>query len=131
MKSQSLLACLFWLLLCDCFLVGEGTQAGKDMWLRPGCHKVGNTRKISIPDCVEFNITTNACRGFCESYAVPSIQMALTGSFRPPKPVVSVGQCCNMMKSEEIQRRVLCLGGMRTLTFKSALSCSCYHCKKD
>ncbi|XP_037958102.1 thyrostimulin alpha-2 subunit [Teleopsis dalmanni] len=104
----------------------------KDAWQKPGCHKVGNTRKISIPDCVEFRITTNACRGFCESYAVPSIPWgAVGGVFKPPKPVVSVGQCCNMMESEEIQKRVLCMGGMRNFTFKSAVSCSCYHCKKD
>ncbi|BFF93990.1 thyrostimulin alpha-2 subunit [Drosophila madeirensis] len=123
-----LLCCSFW------FLPGECSLAGKDVWLRPGCHKVGNTRKISIPDCVEFTITTNACRGFCESYSVPSIPWAgasLTGLFKPPKPVVSVGQCCNMMKSEEIQRRVLCIEGIRNVTFKSAVSCSCYHCKKD
>ncbi|TMW50918.1 hypothetical protein DOY81_003991 [Sarcophaga bullata] len=104
----------------------------KETWLRPGCHKVGNTRKISIPDCVEFHITTNACRGFCESYAVPSMPWgAVGGLFKPPKPVVSVGQCCNMMESEEIQKRVLCMGGMRNFTFQSAVSCSCYHCKKD
>ncbi|KAI8036397.1 thyrostimulin alpha-2 subunit isoform X1 [Drosophila gunungcola] len=116
------------------FVLGETSSVGKDAWLRPGCHKVGNTRKISIPDCVEFTITTNACRGFCESYSVPSVPW--TGSslavlFKPPKPVVSVGQCCNMMKSEEIQRRVLCIEGIRNFTFKSAVSCSCYHCKKD
>lgn len=75
----------------------------KETWLRPGCHKVGNTRKISIPDCVEFLITTNACRGFCESYSVPSMPWGNAGgSFRPPKPVVSVGQCCNMMESREV-----------------------------
>lgn len=75
----------------------------KETWLRPGCHKVGNTRKISIPDCVEFHITTNACRGFCESYAVPSMPWGTMGGlFKPPKPVVSVGQCCNMMESEEV-----------------------------
>ncbi|XP_017469436.1 PREDICTED: uncharacterized protein LOC108361349 [Rhagoletis zephyria] len=105
----------------------------RESWLKPGCHKVGNTRKISIPDCVEFRITTNACRGFCESYAVPSIPWGLAGPgvFRPVKPVVSVGQCCNIMESEEVQKRVLCMGGMRNITFKSAVSCACYHCKKD
>ncbi|XP_032583551.1 thyrostimulin alpha-2 subunit-like isoform X2 [Drosophila sechellia] len=106
MRSSQLLVlvcCIPWLLLCD------SNSMGKDAWLRPGCHIVGNTRKITIPDCVEFNITTNACRGF----------------------LVSVGQCCNMMKSEEIQRRVLCIEGIQNVTFNSALSCSCYHCKKD
>nr|AAX38184.1 glycoprotein hormone alpha 2 [Drosophila melanogaster] len=121
-----LICCIPW--LCD------SNSMGKDAWLRPGCHKVGNTRKITIPDCVEFTITTNACRGFCESFSVPSIPMmgsSLSVLFKPPKPVVSVGQCCNMMKSEEIQRRVLCIEGIRNVTFNSALSCSCYHCKKD
>ncbi|XP_070133387.1 thyrostimulin alpha-2 subunit isoform X1 [Drosophila bipectinata] len=129
MRSTELLV-----LVSAMFLLADGSMVNKDVWLRPGCHKVGNTRKISIPDCVEFNITTNACRGFCESYSVPSIPLAgvsLAGLFKPPKPVVSVGQCCNMMKSEEIQRRVLCIEGIRSVTFKSAVSCSCYHCKKD
>lgn len=99
MRSLVSLALVLWLLCC----YGECSQVvGKDSWLRPGCHKVGNTRKISIPDCVEFTITTNACRGFCESYAVPSIPSALNGLLRAPKPVVSVGQCCNMMESEEV-----------------------------
>ncbi|XP_017081996.1 thyrostimulin alpha-2 subunit [Drosophila eugracilis] len=120
--------CCSWLMLC------KSISEGRDAWLRPGCHKVGNTRKISIPDCVEFTITTNACRGFCESYSVPSVSWAgasLAVLSKPPKPVVSVGQCCNIMKSEEIQRRVLCIDGIRSVTFKSAVTCSCYHCKKD
>ncbi|KAH8263706.1 hypothetical protein KR044_012747 [Drosophila immigrans] len=145
---------VLWLVCCS-IITSESSEMGKDAWLRPGCHKVGNTRKISIPNCVEFVITTNACRGFCESYAVPSMPSAITAIsslFRPPKPVVSVGQCCNMMKSEEvtfrpqgvddlfmvlvclslqIQRRVLCIDGFRNVTFRSATTCSCYHCKKD
>ncbi|XP_070068814.1 thyrostimulin alpha-2 subunit isoform X1 [Drosophila takahashii] len=126
----------FLLLLCcsSWFMPGGSSTVGKDAWLRPGCHKVGNTRKISIPDCVEFTITANACRGFCESYSVPSVSWmgaSMAALFKPPRPVVSVGQCCNMMKSEEIQRRVLCIEGIRNVTFKSAVSCSCYHCKKD
>ncbi|XP_055853033.1 thyrostimulin alpha-2 subunit [Episyrphus balteatus] len=96
-------------------------------WQKPGCHRVGNTRKIKIPNCVEFHITTNACRGFCESYAVPSIPWS--NYVKPNKPVVSVGQCCSMMESEDVHQRVLCLGGMKQFTFKSALSCSCYECK--
>lgn len=88
------------LLLLFCIM-----SLAKETWLRPGCHKVGNTRKISIPDCVEFHITTNACRGFCESYAVPSMPWGSVGGlFKPLKPVVSVGQCCNMMESEEVGR---------------------------
>ncbi|XP_037047081.1 thyrostimulin alpha-2 subunit [Bradysia coprophila] len=106
----------------------------KDMhgppWMSPGCHKVGHTRKIEIPDCVEFTINTNACRGFCESYAVPSPPLT-TGLVRAPKPVTSIGQCCNIMESEDVNVRLNCLGGPKNLTFKSATKCSCYHCKKD
>lgn len=71
-------------------------------WHKPGCHKVGNTRKIQIPDCVEFTITTNACRGFCESYSMPAIPHVTTNTMKPAKPVLSIGQCCNMMESEEV-----------------------------
>nr|QHB80544.1 glycoprotein hormone alpha 2 [Carabus violaceus] len=98
----------------------------KDVWEKPGCHKVGHTRKISIPGCVEFHMRTNACRGFCESYAIPSGPKA-----NPEQPVTSVGQCCNIMDTEDVEANVLCVDGMKTLTFKSATSCACYHCKKD
>lgn len=130
MKLLLLTACI--VLLCVSYTVNGQTQvvAGQtSSWLKPGCHKVGNTRKIRIPDCVEFSITTNACRGFCESYAVPSPPWG-PGMLKPTKPVTSIGQCCNIMESEDVNVRVLCLDGMRTLTFKSATNCSCYHCKK-
>lgn len=57
----------------------------------------GHTRKISIPGCVEFHMRTNACRGFCESYAIPSGPKA-----NPEQPVTSVGQCCNIMDTEDV-----------------------------
>lgn len=91
---------------------------------------LGHTRKIEIPDCVQFTINTNACRGFCESYAVPSTPLA-AGTLRPTKPVTSIGQCCNIMESEDVNVRLNCMGGPKNLTFKSATKCSCYHCKKD
>ncbi|XP_023027110.1 glycoprotein hormone alpha 2 [Leptinotarsa decemlineata] len=103
-----------------------GSANAGEAWRAPGCHKVGHTRKISIPNCVEFHMTTNACRGFCESYAVPSLP-----KITPTQPVTSIGQCCNIMETEPVEARVLCVDGMRTLTFKSAVTCSCYHCKKD
>ncbi|XP_047019060.1 thyrostimulin alpha-2 subunit isoform X2 [Helicoverpa zea] len=86
------------------------------------CH----TRNISIPDCVEFKITTNACRGFCESWSLPSIMLGFKRH-----PVTSLGQCCNIMESEDVPVKVLCLDGERNLIFKSAVSCSCYHCQKE
>ena len=60
----------------------------------------GHTRKISIPDCVEFHITTNACRGFCESWAVPSALDTLR--VNPHQAITSVGQCCNIMDTEDV-----------------------------
>ncbi|XP_029343078.1 thyrostimulin alpha-2 subunit [Acyrthosiphon pisum] len=102
---------------------------GSNTWQKPGCHKVGHTRKISIPNCVEFPITTNACRGYCESWAVPS--PADTVMINPHQRITSVGQCCNIMETENVEVNVRCLEGVRKLVFKSALSCSCYHCKKE
>lgn len=116
------------LALCICAIL----VASKESWNRPGCHKVGHTRKISIQDCVEFTITTNACRGFCNSYSVPSPTiLSRAATVRPTKPVTSIGECCNIMETEDVNVSVFCLNGMRNVTFKSAKVCSCYHCKKD
>ncbi|CAH1102636.1 unnamed protein product [Psylliodes chrysocephalus] len=106
------------------FIVDSVTA--NEVWQAPGCHKVGHTRKISIPNCVEFHMTTNACRGYCESWAVPSLPKVT-----PSQPITSIGQCCNIMETENVSARVLCVDGIRTLTFKSAVTCNCYHCKKD
>ncbi|XP_044754588.1 thyrostimulin alpha-2 subunit [Coccinella septempunctata] len=110
--------------ILNAFLINTAMET--DGWRKPGCHKVGHTRKISIPDCVEFKMTTNACRGYCESWAVPTHHKV-----NPAQPITSIGQCCNIMETEPVEARVLCVDGIRTLTFKSATSCSCYHCKKD
>ncbi|XP_015608427.1 thyrostimulin alpha-2 subunit [Cephus cinctus] len=111
------------------FFLSFSSIANSAVWAKPGCHVVGHTRKIRIPNCVEFQMTTNACRGFCESWAVPTTLEALL--VNPNQPITSVAQCCNMMETEDIQVSVLCLGGIKELTFKSAKSCSCFHCKKD
>ncbi|XP_029847619.2 thyrostimulin alpha-2 subunit [Ixodes scapularis] len=104
-------------------------QAGANFWERPGCHKVGHTRRVSIPDCVEFDMTTNACRGFCTSYSIPSPEYTLR--MNPNQGVTSFGQCCNIMDTEDVKVQVRCLDGHKDLTFKSAKSCSCFHCKKN
>ncbi|KAJ8730815.1 hypothetical protein PYW08_002228 [Mythimna loreyi] len=93
---------------------------------KPGCHYSGYTRNISIPDCVEFKITTNACVGYCESWSLPSIMLGFKRH-----PVTSLGQCCNIMESEDVPVKVLCLDGERNLIFKSAVTCACYHCQKE
>lgn len=66
-------------------------------------HVSGHTRKISIPGCVEFRITTNACRGYCESWAVPS--PADTVIINPNQRITSVGQCCNIMDTEDVSSK--------------------------
>ena len=55
---------------------------------------------ISIPECVEFDITTNACRGFCESWSVPSALQTL--QYNPHQQITSIGQCCNIMETEDV-----------------------------
>ncbi|KAL1425538.1 hypothetical protein MTO96_018973 [Rhipicephalus appendiculatus] len=70
-----------------------------NFWERPGCHKVGHTRRVSIPECVEFDITTNACRGFCTSYSIPSPEFTLR--MNRNQRVTSFGQCCNIMDTED------------------------------
>ena len=59
-----------------------------------GCHLVGFTRKVTIPDCIEFPLTTNACRGFCESFAVSS-NFAI-GPHRPDQPVRNLKLICSV-----------------------------------
>lgn len=112
---------------------------------KPGCYKVGklkkkhtkntkitfsckgHTRRVSIRDCVSFEIVTNACRGFCESWAIPSDP----SNSEITQPVTSIGTCCNIMETEPIEVKVLCKDGIRTFVFKSAVNCACYHCKKN
>ncbi|XP_075225973.1 glycoprotein hormone alpha 2 [Lycorma delicatula] len=104
-------------------------QQTMDFWERPGCHKVGHTRKISIPGCREVTVTTNACRGYCLSWSVPSALETVL--MNPHQPITSLGECCNIMDTEDVEVPVPCLDGDRNLVFKSARSCLCYHCKKD
>lgn len=59
----------------------------------------GHTRRVQIPDCVSFEITTNACRGYCVSYSVPSGEE--TTAYNPKQIITSVGQCCNILEYEE------------------------------
>lgn len=38
----------------------------------------GHMREISIAGCVKFNLSTNACRGYCMSYSIPSTEEVLS-----------------------------------------------------
>ncbi|KAI0239222.1 Thyrostimulin alpha-2 subunit [Lamellibrachia satsuma] len=112
------------LLLCVVFFV---TTSGQQAWETPGCHRLGNTRRIYIPGCVAFHVTTNACRGFCTSFAFPSTSSTLHNN--PLHVITSRAECCTIDTTHDVTVSVRCLKGYRKFTFKSAASCSCAACR--
>ncbi|KFM69776.1 hypothetical protein X975_16090, partial [Stegodyphus mimosarum] len=90
-------------------IVASLNTSSANIWEQDGCFKVGHTRTIKIPGCVEFDITTNACRGFCVSYSVPSTEDSLR--INPKQTITSYGQCCNIMETEDVKVKVMCLEG--------------------
>ncbi|XP_067120018.1 thyrostimulin alpha-2 subunit-like [Centruroides vittatus] len=115
-------------ILLTCCIALFGHVIGGNVWDKPGCYRVGHTRNISIPDCVEFQVTTNACRGYCDSYSVPSPEGTI--KVNPNQRLTSYAKCCNIMETEDVNVQVLCLDGLRDLVFKSAIKCSCFQCLK-
>ncbi|BFZ07088.1 hypothetical protein BsWGS_10127 [Bradybaena similaris] len=103
--------------------------ATKQMWEAPGCHLVGHTRTVSILGCVPFEVTTNACRGFCVSYAVPSSSETLNPNHNVI--ITSKAQCCGIVDTHEVNVWVACRNGFQQKTFKSALSCDCSICRRS
>ncbi|KAJ2942649.1 hypothetical protein O0L34_g11188 [Tuta absoluta] len=117
------------MLKCLVFLILVSRVISLESWglySKPGCHLVGKTLNVSIPQCVPFTVKMNACRGYCESWSFPSIMMGFKRH-----PVTSLGQCCNIMESEEVIKTAVCIEGYRKIMFKSPLSCACDHCQKD
>ncbi|PVD25804.1 hypothetical protein C0Q70_13464 [Pomacea canaliculata] len=104
-------------------------SSARHSWERPGCHLVGHTRVVRIPDCVPFRVTTNACRGFCLSYAIPSPME--TTSYNPDYVITSRAECCSIFDTLDVPVQVRCLDGARTVVFKSARSCSCSICRRE
>ncbi|CAG5129701.1 unnamed protein product [Candidula unifasciata] len=99
----------------------------RQRWEAPGCHLVGHTRTVTIADCVPFAVTTNACRGFCVSYAVPSSSQTMI----PNQVITSKAQCCGIVETHEVNVWVACRNGFQQKTFKSALSCACSICRRN
>lgn len=62
----------------------------------------GHTRTVRIPGCVEFDVSTNACRGFCVSYSIPSSEDSLRTN--PYQTITSFGECCNIMETEDVSK---------------------------
>lgn len=60
----------------------------------------GHTRIVQIPGCLQFNVTTNACRGFCESYAIPSSQRTLLANRR--HFLTSRAECCGIEETHDV-----------------------------
>uniref|UniRef100_A0A336MA94 CSON012144 protein n=1 Tax=Culicoides sonorensis TaxID=179676 RepID=A0A336MA94_CULSO len=115
------------------FVAFGNENKNHNKWRRPGCFKVGHRRDIQIVGCTAFTLNSNACRGFCESYAVPAPPL-LSMPNKVMQNITSIGQCCNMMEEEDITVLVSCLSDEgewenRNVTFKSAKKCSCYLCK--
>ena len=64
----------------------------------------GHTRPVHIPDCVVFNVTLNACRGFCESYAIPSPSRTL--KVNDNHIITSRAECCSIRETHDVSRIV-------------------------
>nr|XP_027199808.1 thyrostimulin alpha-2 subunit-like isoform X2 [Dermatophagoides pteronyssinus] len=119
----------FWFGLMMILLVVLMADSGSSsVWEQKGCHIVGHTQRIDIPGCINFELTSNACRGYCLSYAIPSNQETLL--VNDQQMITSVGNCCAMTETEVMSVRVMCRNGPKDIKFKSASKCGCFHCKK-
>ncbi|ESO93503.1 hypothetical protein LOTGIDRAFT_161605 [Lottia gigantea] len=108
----------------------RASRQKRHIWERPGCTKVFHARVVKIPYCVEFRVETNACRGFCESYAHPSLSSTLL--LNPNLRITSRSECCSITSTHDVTVRVWCIGtGWTNKTFKSAVDCGCSICRQD
>ncbi|XP_071080214.1 thyrostimulin alpha-2 subunit-like [Haliotis cracherodii] len=98
-------------------------------WENPGCFKMGHTRTVHIPGCVAFQVPTNACRGFCTSYAIPSPSHTLNTN--PNYLITSRAECCSIVDTHDVKMRVRCMDGFREVVFKSARTCACSICRRS
>ncbi|WAR19486.1 CTHA2-like protein [Mya arenaria] len=107
------------LLICPC--------SATHTWETTGCHRVGHTRQVLIPDCVVFNVTLNACRGYCESFAIPSPSRTLRANSQ--HLITSRAECCSIKETHDVKVLVKCVEGLREVVFKSARTCACSICR--
>lgn len=113
----------------QCDITYGGTSLQRHSWEQPGCHLVGHTRVVKIPNCVPFHVTTNACRGFCVSYAIPSPSHTLT--YNPNYVITSRAECCGIIETQDIPVQVRCVDGVKEIVFKAASSCDCSICRRE
>ncbi|XP_071162321.1 thyrostimulin alpha-2 subunit-like [Mytilus edulis] len=124
--KNNLLTCYRTFLVLNIFI---GSSLSLHRWERAGCHRVGHSRSVQIPGCVEFNVTTTACRGFCLSYAIPSPSRTLLTN--PLHQVTSRAECCSIEATHDVVVAVRCIDGVREVTFKSATTCACNLCRRN
>ena len=60
----------------------------------------GHSRSVKIEGCVEFNVTTTACRGYCLSYAIPSSSRTLRTN--PQHKITSRAECCSIEQTHDV-----------------------------
>ncbi|XP_041351877.1 thyrostimulin alpha-2 subunit-like [Gigantopelta aegis] len=98
-------------------------------WERPGCHRLAHSRRVQIPGCIAFHVKTNACRGYCLSWAYPS--PSNTRDANPNHIITSRAECCSIDETHDVKVRVRCIDGFREIVFKSARSCACSICRRS
>ena len=76
----------------------------------------GYQRNVSIRGCIKFQVTTNACRGYCTSYAFPSPSYVLQAN--PNHMITSRAECCSIEKTHDVS-------GPNTAKYKHKYSCIC------
>ncbi|XP_076443175.1 thyrostimulin alpha-2 subunit-like [Babylonia areolata] len=108
--------------------IDTAASPSSQSWKTPGCHLVGHTRIVKIPGCRTFQVTTNACRGFCLSFAYPTPDYMLL--YHPEYIFTSRASCCNIIDTVDIPVQVHCGGLLREVVFKSARSCGCSICRR-
>nr|AXL95736.1 thyrostimulin alpha [Conus ermineus] len=129
-RGVTVITCLMVVCACVglCDATGRTSLRGHS-WETPGCHLVGHTRVVKIPDCVPFQMTTNACRGFCVSYAIPSPYRTL--AYNPNHIITSRAECCDIIDTHDIPVQVRCVDGVKEIVFKSAKNCACSICRRE
>ena len=60
----------------------------------------GHRRGVKIPGCVPFQVVTNACRGFCLSYAIPSPSHTI--AYNPNYIITSRAECCGIIDTHDV-----------------------------
>ena len=75
----------------------------------------GHSRPIEIKGCVSFHVTTNACRGYCVSYAFPSLSKTRLNN--PYHIITSKSRCCSISKTHDVSTNCKLSFSLKTSIF--------------